>query len=154
MIVFDLICKQGHVFEGWFDSAAEFDRQKEGKLVACPMCDAIDVERRPSAKVKVAKAARAAAAVPATAPATAAKPSAAQEAMAGLPPDLLAKLREIVRSTEDVGERFPEEARKIHYEEVPHRAIRGEATADEARELADEGIDFAPIPPILSRDEH
>jgi hypothetical protein len=67
---------------------------------------------------------------------------------------LLAKLREAVRSTENVGRRFPEEARKIHYEEVPHRAIRGVATADEAKELADEGVDFAPIPPILSRDEH
>ncbi len=73
--------------------------------------------------------------------------------MAGLPPELLAKLREAVRSTENVGRRFPEEARKIHYEEVPQRAIRGTATADEARELADEGVDFAPIPPILG-DSH
>ena len=154
MIVFDLICKQGHVFEGWFDSAAEFDRQKEGKLVACPMCDAIDVERRPSAKVKVAKTARAAAAVPATAPATAAKPSAAQEAMAGLPPEVLAKLREIVRSTEDVGERFPEEARKIHYEEVPHRSIRGRASTEDAQALRDEGIEFTSLPPFLTGESH
>ena len=79
--------------------------------------------------------------------------SAATPAVAGLPHEVLAKLREMVRNTENVGRRFPEEARKIHYEEVPHRAIRGEATADEARELADEGIEFAPIPPILSRDE-
>ena len=79
---------------------------------------------------------------------------AATHGVAGLPPEMLAKLREAVRQTENVGRRFPEEARKIHYEEVPHRPIRGEATADEARELADEGIDFAPIPPFLSRDEH
>jgi hypothetical protein len=57
-------------------------------------------------------------------------------------------------ASENVGRRFPEEARKIHYEEVPHRAIRGVATSDEAKALADEGVDFAPIPPILSRDEH
>ena len=76
------------------------------------------------------------------------------ETVAGLPPELLAKLREAVRATENVGRRFPEEARRIHYEEVPRRAIRGEATPDEARELFDEGVDFAPIPPILSRDEH
>ena len=73
---------------------------------------------------------------------------------AGIPPELVAKLREVVRATEDVGARFPEEARKIHYEEVPHRPIRGVASAEEAKELADEGIDFAPIPPILTREEH
>ena len=65
------------------------------------------------------------------------------------------KLRaEIEAKSEYVGPRFSEEARKIHYEEVPQRAIRGTATADEAKALADEGVDFAPIPPILSRDEH
>ena len=63
---------------------------------------------------------------------------------------MLVKLREIVSSVENVGRRFPEEARKIHYEEVPARPIRGQASADEARELADEGIEFAPLPPFLT----
>ena len=140
MIVFDLQCAQGHGFEGWFDSGDAFERQLASDLVRCPVCDIASVTRVPSARVSVSKG-------------EAAAPSAA-EVVAGLPPDVLKKLREAVRGTEDVGRRFPEEARKIHYEEVPQRAIRGTATADEAKELADEGVDFAPIPPILSRDEH
>jgi len=140
VIVFDLQCAQGHGFEGWFDSGDAFERQLASDLVRCPVCDVASVTRVPSARVSVSKG-------------DAAAPSAA-EVVAGLPPDVLKKLREAVRGTEDVGRRFPEEARKIHYEEVPQRAIRGTATADEAKELADEGVDFAPIPPILSRDEH
>jgi hypothetical protein len=141
MIVFDLRCGQGHGFEGWFDSGDAFERQLGAELVRCPVCDTPEVTRLPSARVSVPKGGDAPA------------PD-ATHAVAGLPPEMLAKLREAVRQTENVGRRFPEEARKIHYEEVPHRAIRGEATADEARELADEGIDFAPIPPFLSGDSH
>jgi hypothetical protein len=141
MIVFDLRCAHGHGFEGWFDSGDAFERQLASDLVHCPACDSASVTRVPSARVSVPKGGEA------TAPAAA-------ETVAGLPPELLAKLREAVRNTENVGRRFPEEARKIHYEEVPHRAIRGVATADEARELADEGVDFSPIPPILGSDQH
>lgn len=140
MIVFDLRCAQGHGFEGWFDSGEAFERQLACDLVRCPVCDVPSVTRVPSARVSVSRG-------------DAAAPS-ASEAVAGLPPEVLKQLREAVRSTENVGRRFPEEARKIHYEEVPHRPIRGTATADEAKALADEGVDFAPIPPILSRDEH
>jgi hypothetical protein len=145
MIVFDLICAKGHVFEGWFASGAEFDRQKESRLVSCPVCDGSDVERRPSARVRVAKARQAA---------PAPVPAAGGEAIAGIPPEVLAKLREVVRNTEDVGERFPEEARKIHYDEVPTRSIRGRASREEAEALAEEGIDFSTLPPILTRDSH
>jgi hypothetical protein len=147
MIIFDLHCANGHAFEGWFASGAEFDRQKEARLVSCPVCDGSDIERRPSARVRVAKAPEAA---PAPAPVTAAR----GEAIAGLPPELLAKLREVVRNTEDVGERFPEEARKIHYDEVPPRSIRGQASREEAEALAEEGIDFSQLPPILTRESH
>jgi len=145
MIVFDLLCTNGHAFEGWFASGAEFDRQKAAQLVSCPVCDGIDVERRPSAKVRVAKAAHAA-------PTPVAAPHG--DAIAGIPPELLAKLREVVRNTEDVGERFPEEARKIHYDEAPARSIRGQASREEAQELADEGIDFSPLPSLLTRKSH
>ena len=145
MIVFDLLCAHGHAFEGWFASGAEFDRQKEASLVTCPVCDGSDVERRPSAKVRVAKAPRAA---------PAPVPAAHGDAIAGIPPELLAKLREVVRNTEDVGERFPEEARKIHYDEAPPRSIRGQASREEAQELADEGIEFSPLPPLLTRESH
>ncbi|CAG1005458.1 hypothetical protein BURK1_03208 [Burkholderiales bacterium] len=141
MIVFDLQCGEGHGFEGWFDSGEAFERQLASDLVRCPVCDTAAVTRVPSARVSVPKGGDA------TAPAR-------PESIAGMPPDLLAKLREAVRATENVGRRFPEEARKIHYEEVPHRAIRGEASADEARALIDEGVEFAPIPPILTRESH
>ena len=140
MIVFDLQCAHGHAFEGWFDSGDAFERQLASDLVRCPVCDVPSVTRVPSARVSVSRGDAAAPSVP--------------ETVAGLPPEVLKKLREAVRNTENVGRRFPEEARKIHYEEVPHRPIRGVATPDEAKELADEGVDFAPIPPLLSRDEH
>ena len=71
-----------------------------------------------------------------------------------MPPELVAKLREIVKKTEDVGERFPEEARKIHYDEAPKRAIRGQASKEEADKLTEEGIEFQPLPPFLTRDSH
>jgi hypothetical protein len=144
MIVFDLHCANGHAFEGWFDSGQEFDRQKAARLVTCPVCDGADVERRPSAKVRVVKA-------PVQAPPS---PPTTNEAIAGIPPEMLAKLRDVVRNTEDVGERFPEEARKIHYEEAPARSIRGKASREEAEALTEEGIDFSQLPPILTRDSH
>jgi hypothetical protein len=147
MIVFDLLCANGHAFEGWFASGAEFDRQKAAQLVSCPACDGIDIARRPSAKVRVAKAQVAL-------PATSSAPAAPHDAIAGISPELLAKLREAVRNTEDVGERFPEEARKIHYDEAPPRSIRGQASREEAEALAEEGIDFAQLPPFLTRDSH
>jgi len=145
MIVFDLLCAQGHAFEGWFASGGEFDRQKEARLVTCPVCDGSDVERRPSAKVRVAKAPQAAP-VPV--------PAARGDAIAGIPPELLARLREVVRNTEDVGERFPEEARRIHYHEAPERAIRGQASREDAQALTEEGIAFSSLPPILTRETH
>ena len=147
MIIFDLLCGNGHGFEGWFASGAEFDRQKEARLVSCPVCDGSDIERRPSAKVRVAK-------TPAARPAPAPVAAERGEAIAGLPPELLTRLREVVRNTEDVGDRFPEEARKIHYDEAPPRSIRGQASREEAEALEEEGIDFSQIPPILTRNSH
>jgi hypothetical protein len=146
MIVFDLRCTHGHGFEGWFASSEEFVRQQEAKLVRCPICDDARVERRPSARVHVKKGA-------ATMDQPVAK-DAAQEAIAGFPAELIARLRDIVRNTEDVGEKFPDEARKIHYEETPARPIRGKASREEAQALTDEGIEFSPLPPFLTRDSH
>jgi len=146
MIVFDLRCAHGHPFEGWFASSEEYARQQDAHLVRCPVCDDARIERLPSARVHVKKA-----------PATADRPAeteAPQEAIAGFPPELVAKLREIVRNTEDVGERFPEEARKIHYEEAEKRAIRGRASREEADALNEEGIEFSQLPPFLTRDTH
>jgi len=144
MIIFDLTCTHGHRFEGWFASADDFDRQAKAVMVRCPICDDASVVRVPSAKVHVGKATIDS--PPAEAPEA--------EKVAGLPDELIRKLRDIVRNTENVGRRFPEEARKIHYEEVPPRAIRGQATKDDADALREEGIDFAPLPPFLTRDHH
>jgi len=152
MIVYDLTCSAGHAFEGWFDSGDEFARQKEAGLVACPVCDGVDIERLPAAKVRVAKAQRPS---PASSPTSSSMtPPATHDAIAGISPEMLAKLREVVRNTEDVGERFPEEARKIHYDEAPARSIRGKASREEAEALTEEGIDFSQLPPILTRDSH
>jgi hypothetical protein len=150
MIVYDLACARGHRFEGWFASGDEFARQREGGLVRCPVCDVASVDRLPSARVATGKGApseKAPTAPVAPAPANA-------NAVSGMPAELIAKLREIVQNTENVGRRFPEEARKIHYEEAPARAIRGQASAEEAESLRDEGIDFAPLPPVLTDPTH
>ena len=117
MIVFDLACAHGHRFEGWFASGEEFERQQGAGLVRCPVCD--DARRRARA---VGAGARAQGAPPAQPVAAVPAPAARRPPTApwpACPPELVGKLREIVRNTENVGDRFPEEARKIHYEEVP-----------------------------------
>jgi hypothetical protein len=149
MIVFDLHCSQAHAFEGWFDSGDAYADQRARKLVRCPVCDDPQIEKRLTSRVRIRKAN-----VPIVAKPDAAATAPASEMAAGLPADVLNKLREIVRNTEDVGERFAEEARKIHYEEIPARAIRGHATQEEAAELHEEGIDFAALPPVLTRNSH
>ncbi len=140
MIIFELNCAHGHRFEGWFASGEEFTRQQERSLVTCPVCDDAHIERLPSARVSVAKGA-ARDNAPAAEPVEERQDSDA--AAMGLPAEALSKLRELVRNTENVGRHFPEEARKIHYKEAPARAIRGQASHEEAKALTDEGIDFA-----------
>jgi hypothetical protein len=157
MIVFDLACSRGHAFEGWFASADAYADQRARGLVRCPMCDDAAIDKRPSARVNSGKSRNAVEATtsPATPPAPAGEDaSAAMNAIAGLPPEMLAKLREIVRNTENVGEKFAEEARKIHYQEAPARAIRGKATPDEAEALREEGIEFSSLPAMLTVDKH
>jgi hypothetical protein len=142
MIVYDLICAQQHRFEGWFASADDFARQSERTLVRCPMCDDATIERRPSVNVQVGRA---------TAPAAEREeaPPAQQIPAEG---EALKALRQLIAQSENVGAGFAEEARKIHYEEVPKRSIRGQATREEAAELRDEGIEFMSLPNPLTRD--
>jgi hypothetical protein len=109
------------------------------------MCDDAHVERVPSARVRISKGESAV---------EAPKPPDTQDVAAGMPADLLSRLREIVKKTEDVGERFPEEARKIHYKESPQRAIRGRASKEDAEALREEGIEFQTLPPFLTGDSH
>jgi hypothetical protein len=151
MIIFELSCAHGHRFEGWFASGEEFARQQERGLVTCPVCDDAHVERLPSARVSIAKGAARDNAPPAEATE---ERSPVSDAAVGLPAEAVAKLRELVRNTENVGRRFPEEARKIHYQEVPPRAIRGQASREEAKALTDEGIEFTSLPSFLGGDTH
>ena len=151
MIIFELCCAHGHRFEGWFASGDEFARQQERSLVTCPICDDAHIERLPSARVSVPKGAGRDNAPPAE---PTEERDTTENAALGLPAEAVAKLREIVRNTENVGRRFPEEARTIHYRETPPRAIRGQASRDEAQALTEEGIDFASLPSFLTNDTH
>ena len=150
MIVYELTCAHAHRFEGWFASGDDYASQRQRGLVTCPICDDGRVERVPSARVSVPKGA------PSASPPAASTPSRAPsgDIAAGLPAELLTRLREVVKQTENVGTRFAEEARRIHYEEVPARPIRGQASPDDAKALHDEGIEFSPVPPFLLPDSH
>lgn len=142
MIVFDLTCTQHHRFEGWFASPEEYARQEATGLLACPVCGTARVRKLPSSKVRTA-------AVTEPQAGTAARDTGKPDGSSRQQVALASFIEQIVANTEDVGRAFPEEARKIHYEEAPRRPIRGVATREEARELADEGIPVVslPIPP-------
>ncbi|MCF8149602.1 MAG: DUF1178 family protein [Sulfuritalea sp.] len=141
MIVLNLLCDHGHRFEGWFASGDMFRSQSERNLVHCPQCQTSVISQLPSAPyVRRAGGSEAAATEMPAAAATAVAPAVAQ---------LHQTLAKMARQAENVGERFPEEARRIHYDEAPARTIRGVASADETRDLLDEGIFVlpAPVPP-------
>jgi len=150
MIVYDLVCKHHHGFEGWFSSNEDFVRQRDAALIRCPLCDDAAIVRRPSAQVRVGRAPQPSEET-ARADGDAAKTT---EVSMGGDADVLKAMRRLVADTENVGRAFAEEARKIHYEEAPKRGIRGQATPDEAEDLRDEGIDFMSLPPFLTRDLH
>jgi hypothetical protein len=146
MKVFDLACQHNHRFEGWFASAEQFDLQRESGMVLCPACGNAAIKKLLSApRLNLG-----------------AKPDThstsdllAAPQIAPLPPNeqalqlqqmWISAAKRIVESTEHVGDRFAEEARRIHYREAPERNIRGSATAEQARELIDEGIDVFSFP--------
>jgi hypothetical protein len=150
MIVFDLHCKDGHRFEGWFGSAKDFASQKKRGLLSCPTCGDISIERglsAPRLNMGAVEPKR-----PPQAPAVQKTPD-----MEGKDPFAVAQilysrmLDEILTKSEDVGAKFPEEARKIYYEESPGRAIRGQATQEEHDALIDEGIPVARFPVLPDR---
>jgi hypothetical protein len=139
MIIYELICAEEHRFEGWFASAEAFEQQRDSALLACPICSSAAVERLPSARIR-----RGAHATPPEGPAAPTRPQ--TPPAAGRTMTLASFIDHVVRTTEDVGARFPEEARKIHYEEAPRRGIRGTANRDDAEALAEEGIAVFPLP--------
>jgi hypothetical protein len=150
MIVYELVCGEGHRFEGWFASADDFSRQSAAGLVACPLCNDRTVAIVPFAKVAVHRQGDAREERQGSGEA----PAPRTDVAAGLSPEVLRRLREVVLATENVGSRFPEEARRIHYAEVPARPIRGQASASEAEALRDEGVEFAALPAFLTRESH
>lgn len=150
MISFDLVCDKGHGFEAWFKDGASFARQAKKGQVACAACGSPKVRKAVMAPAiagtrHTRKAGVPAPAQPPAPPEMLAKPASDPKAAA-----LMQELRELRRRIEEssdyVGDKFAEEARKIHYDEAEKRSIHGEATDDEARELADEGIAFARVP--------
>lgn len=144
MKVLDLHCHEGHVFEGWFASEDDFQSQNQRGLVQCPWCGDSSISKRLSAP-RLNLGAK----PPVPAPAKPAATAGSQEAVA-LPPALQAAWLELARkiaaNTEDVGKRFADEARRMHHGETEERAIRGQATPDEAAQLLDEGIAVLPLP--------
>ena len=137
MINFSLICEHDHEFDGWFSSSGDFDAQLKRGLVACPVCDSAKVSKSlmsPSVstgrqKEKVALA----------------NMAATQKEVA----DQLKLLRDkMTEGAEDVGRRFPEEARKIHYGETEKRGIYGEANREEVTSLVEEGVEIVPLPSL------
>ena len=144
MKVFDLRCGAQHVFEGWFGSEDDFVAQAAKAMVGCPLCGDTDVRRLPSAPRLNLSAAAGRAETAEPVPATPlAAPFAGQRSEQAR---WMRAMREVVERTEDVGERFPEEARRIHYGEVEARGIRGRASREQAEALADEGIEVMALP--------
>lgn len=152
MIRYTLHCDKAHEFDSWFPSSASYDDQRARKLVVCPVCGSTRIDKTVMAP-QVARRDRAPDRPAAPAP-DAARP-AGEAAVAMVSPAeqaLRARIRELrdhlMKHADPVGDRFAEEARKIHYGEVEYRSIYGSATPEEARELAEEGIDFYPLPAL------
>lgn len=136
MKVLDLQCAHQHLFEGWFASEDDFRHQLSRGQVACPVCGNSTVIKRLSApRLNLGAGQSASAGAPSTTP----PPHAEIQAR------WLRMLRQVVADTDDVGERFAEEARRIHHGEADARAIRGQATTEEAAALQEEGIDVLPL---------
>lgn len=143
MKVLNLQCSHGHAFEGWFASHEDYESQRDGGLVVCPLCNDGGVTKLPSAPRLNLGHAVPAAAVPAA-------PAPAQDVTQLTPQHLQAAwmkmVRHVMANTEDVGTQFAEEARKIHHGEAEHRNIRGQASQEETAALLDEGIEVLPLP--------
>jgi hypothetical protein len=165
MKVLDLRCRHGHAFEGWFGSEQDYASQKERSLLLCPVCGDAEVDRLPSApRLNLSGAREPAEPAKQGAPAGAAPsppvPASASSDSQGVAAELQAAWMKVAQAvlsqTEDVGERFSEEARRIHYGEVPERGIRGQATPEQRAELAEEGIETMslPLPAALVGPKH
>lgn len=140
MKVFNLQCEHGHSFEGWFKDLAAYEAQRESGLLACPCCASSVVQKTLSAPRLNLSGAQA----PASQSEVMAATPAPQEAQALVA--AMKMVRQALASSEDVGNRFAEEARAMHAGEVPSRSIHGQTTLETAHQLAEEGIPVLPLP--------
>lgn len=154
MIKFTLVCEDAHDFETWFANGAAYDTQVKRGLVTCPVCNSTRVTKAIMTPALVTRGRKA--------PADPAAPAAEGAPVVEPPPQPVALLDErqqmlrammqhvrakIIENSDDVGKRFPQEARRMHEGEIPTRSIRGEASADDARALVEDGIEILPLPP-------
>lgn len=157
MKVLDLRCSQGHGFEGWFASEDDFSAQLHKGLIGCPLCADTAISRRPSAPRLNLSGARepkpnASQAAERKVPANAAAAPSAGTLPQALPPEAVLQaawmqaVRHVIANTEDVGQRFTEEARRMHYGEIEARGIRGQASPEQREALIEEGIEIATLP--------
>lgn len=141
MVIYNLVCKKKHSFEGWFPSFEDFQKQADKKLISCPTCATTKVEKVPHAcavHVKKKQATPPAKKPEQTPPAP---PTAAEFK------EMLLKVHHYVKENfEDVGSRFADEAREIHKGAAEERPIHGTATREETKELAEEGVPFVALP--------
>ena len=149
MKVLDLRCGAGHLFEGWFSSEEDYGSQRDRGLVDCPVCGNAEVLRLPSAPRLNLSGARAPASASMPASAQASPTPAQVTALAGAgtaAQRFVEAVTELLNNTQDVGSRFAEEARRIHYGESEAKAIRGQTTPQEREALAEEGIEVFTLP--------
>ena len=145
MKVLDLQCMHGHVFEGWFASEDDFQGQLARALVECPMCGDTAITKRLSApRLNLGAAQPAPERAPL--PAKAGRQEVIASPEAALQAAWMKAVAHVMSQTEDVGERFAEEARRIHYGESDERGIRGQATREETQALLEEGVAVLPLP--------
>ena len=136
MIRYDLVCGRGHGFQAWFSDSGAYEAQAARGAVECPTCGKTDVRKALMAPALIGASA------PASSDDEATAHRAFRAAFKGWREAVLAR-------TEDVGRSFPEEARKMHAGEIEDRPIRGDATAQEARDLIEEGVPVLPVPPAI-----
>jgi hypothetical protein len=149
VIRYDLHCEAGHGFESWFRSSGDYDAQRKKKLVECPVCGSLEIEKQIMAP-RLKRTDKA----PRTKPAEEKAPVAMMSPQEAEFRQKLRELRDhVTRNAENVGEKFPELARKMHNEEIERRSIYGEASAEEVKSLLDDEVDIHPLP-ILPDDRN
>ena len=150
MIRYALHCAKGHSFESWFQNSAAYDKQAKRALVTCPVCGTAKVEKEIMSPRLSGSRKREEASAPRSDTNEQTNDKTPVAMVSPQERELRKKLKELrehlTRNADNVGQKFPEEARKMHYGEIDHRSIYGEASPEEAKKLHDEGVEFHPLP--------